>query len=51
MKSQRRFAPKSDRNKPESVTGLAGISRLFERALDFEFGGCEGEGRGVETRL
>ncbi len=26
MKSQRRFAPKGDRNKPESVAGLAGIS-------------------------
>lgn len=27
MKSQRRFAPKSDRNKPESVACLAGISK------------------------
>lgn len=26
MKSQRRFAPKSDRNESESVAGLAGIS-------------------------
>ena len=26
MKSQRRFAPKGDRNKPESVACLAGIS-------------------------
>ena len=28
MKSQRRFAPKGDRNKPESVACLAGISIL-----------------------
>ncbi len=28
MKSQRRFAPKGDRNKPESVAGLAGISNF-----------------------
>ncbi|MEE8377167.1 MAG: hypothetical protein V3R45_02230 [Candidatus Aminicenantaceae bacterium] len=28
MKSQRRFAPKGDRNKPESVAGLTGISKI-----------------------
>ncbi len=29
MKCQRRFAPKGDRNKPESVAGLAGISKVW----------------------